>query len=173
MRQSFRCQTRVCLLSLLIKTLLFQLRLRHNHLQEPIPSHTGASTLRADHYHNKSPASAITTVGRTVFPHQHLNKAGKDALCSNPRKLAKERRWTGSLYVLCSSCRHWFNPKWRTSFPIFKYKFLLVFQKYNINHSTCFPLIPYDHHSLVYWNIIGSSEAEVRVTVLEYWFTEN
>lgn len=93
------------------------------------------SALCADHYHNKSPTSAITTLARmnAVSP-PDLKKAGKDVLCANPRKLAKERRWTGSLYILSSSCSHLFSPEMKEAFSHFQIRILLSLSK--IQHKS-------------------------------------
>lgn len=108
----------------------------------------------------------------SLLPHHHLNKAGKDELCRDPRKLAKERRLTGSSYILTFSCFPLFYLKPRKSVPIFKYEPLVVFQRYNVNHGTCFLMISYHHKSLIYWKTIRT-EVKARTAVLEYWFTEN
>lgn len=99
----------------------------------------------------------------------HLNKAGKDELCRHPRKLARERRLTGSSYILTFSCFPLFYLKSRNSFPIFKYESPVVFQRYKVNCSTCFLMISYHHKSLIYWKTIST---KVKAA-LEYWFTEN
>lgn len=107
----------------------------------------------------------------SLLPHQHLSKAGNDALHASTRKLAKERWHTGGSYILSSSCFYLFCLKWRKSFPIFRYEPLFIFEGYNVNHSTCFPIISY-HNSPVYWKVISSTEVKARINcpwVLIYW----
>lgn len=108
----------------------------------------------------------------SLLPHHHLNKAGKDELCRDPRKLAKERRLTGSSYILTFSCFPLFYLKSRKSILIFKYEPLVVFQRHNVNHGTCFLMISYHRKSLIYWKTIHT-EVKARTAVLEYWYTEN
>lgn len=131
---------------------------------------SGADTHRRDskhrstvHCHNLSHCHSCRN-GCSLLPHHHLNKAGKDELCRHPRKLAKERRLTGSSYILIFSYFPLFYLKSRKSFPIFKYQSPVVFQKYNKNCGTCFLMICYHHKSLIYWKTIST---EVKA-VLEY-----
>lgn len=134
-------------------------------------SHTQDSKHRSTlHCHNLSHCYSCRNEC-SLLSHHHLNKAGEDELCRVLRKLAKERRLTGSSCILTFSCFLLFYLKSRNSSPIFKYERPVVFLRYNVNCGTCFLTISYHHKSLLYWETIST---EVKATaVLEYWFTEN
>lgn len=101
------------------------------------------------------------------FPNRHLNKAVEDSLCTKPRKLAKERRWTGSSLT----------PSVSYVFIYFIWNEGRVFAFSNTNPSHLSKrqcksqhmlpsMISYHHNSLIYWKIISSIEGKPRITAL-------
>lgn len=160
----------VCSLSLLTKTLLFQLRWRHDNLPHPLAHRTACTgALYVLSTTIRSPTTANYNSCKnenSLFPHQHLNKAVEDLLCRKPRKLAKERRWTGfSVHPQCLMFSL-ISSEMKEEFSHFQIQIPLIFQRYNVNHSTCFPMISYHHNSLIYWKIISSTEGKPRITAL-------
>lgn len=63
--------------------------------QQSLGTDTFAHRSHADHYHNKSPISAVTTPVRKECSTSLLTPKqgwkGRDVLCTGPRKLAEER----------------------------------------------------------------------------------